>query len=507
MRRSALLAALALAALLAALPTATSSASFTSRSRNAPSTASSAPDWTPPQVSLAAPGDAIRGTVSLTASASDGETGVNRVVIAWSTDGVSWTTICTRTAQPYSCSFTTTGLPEDYIDLRAVATDNAGYSTTSVVEGVLVDNVAPIGSLGSIASPLSGTVTITATASDAGSGVGSVAVQYAPAGTTAWTTICTDTTAPYSCRFDTTTVADALYDFRAVITDVAGNSAVTTTIRNRQVDNRIASVSLEDPGPYLRGTETVNATASSTAGVASVRIQRALVGSSTWTDICTDTTAPYSCTWNTTTVADGDYQLRAILLDGANKTTTSAVSSPHRVDNSPVRGFDVQALNGGILGQVGPGDQVSFTYTREMRPGSLVAGWTGAPRPVAIRLRDGVGIGLTNSDDTIDVFTTSALSTPVQLGSVNLRGDYITKSKNAVFDGTMSQQSVMVNGQPATVVTVTFGAMVQGAAKTIRTISTSPTMVWTPSAAALDLDGIATSTAPVAEQGLADRDL
>jgi hypothetical protein len=507
MRRPLALLPLVLVALAALAPVVTSTAAFTSQTRNPASQASSAADWTPPTVALTDPGEAIRGTVTLTATATDGETGVNRVVMAWSADGTSWTTICTDTTAPYSCSFATTGLPEDYLDLRAVATDNAGYSSTSRIDGVLVDNVAPSGSLGSIASPISGTITITASASDAGSGVASVAIQYAPAGTTAWTTICTDTSSPWSCRFDTTTVPDGLYDFRAVIVDVAGNSAVTASVRNRQVDNRVSSVSMEDPGPYLRGIETLTASASSTSGVTSVRIQRAPVGSSTWTDVCTDSTAPYSCDWDTTTVADGDYQLRAILLDGASKTTTSAVSSPHRVDNSLVRGVDVQAANGGTLGQVGAGDRITFTYSKAMRLTSFAAGWDGAPRQVAVRLRDGVSIGLSNSDDTVDVFTSSALSTAVQLGSVNLKADYITKNKVAVFDGTMTQQLVTVNGEQATMITITLGQMIQGASKTIRTISSSPTMIWTPSAGAVDLDGIATSTAPVTEQGTVDRDL
>ena len=507
MPRFAPLAALAVAALLALLPTTASTAAFTSRSTNAPSQASAAADWSPPTVTLASVGDAIRGTVTLTATATDGETGVRQVAFAWSADGTTWTTICTPTVAPWTCSFPTTGLAEDYLELRAVATDHAGYSATSGLTGILVDNTAPTAALGTVATPLSGAVTIPVTATDAGSGVASAVVQHALAGTTTWTTICTDTTSPYSCRWDTTTVADATYDLRVVVTDVAGNVTTSATTRNRQVDNRISSISLDDPGAYLRGTATLSATAYSNVGITSVRIQRAPVGSSTWTDICTDTTSPYSCAWNTTTVTDGDYQLRAILLDGAAKTTTSTVLSPHRVDNSAVRGTDVQATNGGTLGQVGSGDRLVFSYSKVMLASSFVAGWDGSSRAVGVRLRDGNLLGGGAQDDALDVFTSTAVTTAVPLGSVAAKADYVTKAKTIVFDGTMSMQTVTVNGVSSSVVTVTLGSVVSGSTKQLRTVSSSPTMVWTPSAAALDLSGIATSITPVTESGTVDRDL
>src|SRR6478735_1279891 len=65
------------------------------------------------------------------------------------------------------------------------------------------------------------------------------------------------------------------------------------------------TVAMTDPGSPLSGTVTLGATASDArSSVASVVIQRA-DGSGTWTAVCTDNVAPYSCSWVTTAVADG----------------------------------------------------------------------------------------------------------------------------------------------------------------------------------------------------------
>lgn len=474
-------------------------AMFTSNSTNPGNGITAAADWTPPTVSLDYPGDAIRGAVTLTATATDGETGVNNVVMAWAPSGTTtWTTICTDTVSPYSCSFNTAGLVEDYIDLQATATDNAGYTSTSLVQGVLIDNTAPTASLDNIASPMSGVVNITATATDGGSGVASVVIQRAPSASTTWTTICTSTTLPYGCKFDSTQVSDGSYDFRAIVTDVAGNATTTATVRNRVVANTtVESVSVNDPGAYLRGAVTVTANANATVGVASVKIQRSASGTTTWVDLCTDTTSPYSCSWDTTTVADGAYSFRAILTDGLGATTTSATVGPDQVDNSLVRGADVQTTTGGNPGRLTAGDVITVTYSTTMKPSTILAGWTGTATPIVVRLRDGLQLGLTTADDTVDFFTSSTYATPVNLGSVDLGANYVKNNKVVPFNATMVQSGaniVITLGQP----TAQVGQL--------RTVPGAATMVWSPSSAATSLAGGASSTAPVTESGTKDQD-
>jgi hypothetical protein len=509
MRSNTKLSALAILAAIT-VPAVLSGASFTSNSKNTGNAVSSAADWTPPSVAVVDLGDAIRGTVNVAANAADGETSITSVVLSYAPSGATtWTTLCTKTVAPYSCPLNTTSLPEDEIDLRAVATDATGLSATDVLEGVLVDNTAPSGSIGTVGSPLAGVVTVPATATDAGSGVASVAIQYATSGGSTWTTICTDTETPYSCRWDTTQVLLGSYDLRAVVTDAAGNTAITSSVRNRLVNNTADSVSVEDPGAYLRGTATITANASSVLGVSSVKIQRQAVGSATWVDLCTDSSSPYTCAWATTGVADGQYNLRAILTNTVLGTTTSATVGPIQVDNTPVRGYDVQGANGSgaKVGKIDAGDSLWVTYSRQIQPSSILGGWDGTARAVVVRVRDGNLLNLGGSGETLDVFTATSYSTAVNLGSINLKGNYLKNKKTVAYNATMTISTVTVNGVPASKVTLVLGTFASGGAGSTRTSGTKVAMVWTPSAAALDTTGLATSTAPVTEQGPLDADV
>ena len=596
-RAATLLVVTAVAAVLGLTLPAFSTAAYTSASTNT-ATITAASDWTPPTVTMANPGSPLKGTATVTATASDGESGVASVTIDYlPAGGTAWVTLCTRTAAPYSCSWTTTAVSDGGYDLRATATDRAGYATTSdsvrttvannllvvlaspadvvrgtvaltttvysagtvsytvrleyapagtttwksvcsnltspytcswlttgfangdydlrsvavsgastytsaVVPGVTVDNAAPTVTMTDPGTPLGGTRTFAVTASDADSGVAQVVIQYALTGSTTWKGLCTVTAAPYSCRYDTTTIADGSYGFRAVATDVAGNTATSATVAGRVVDNTVSSVSVEDPGAFLSGTVALGATASSTAGVTSVRLQYAQNGTTTFTDVCTDTTAPYSCPWDTTTVTDGLYDLRAILLDGSGRPTTSAVDAGHRVDNTPLRGADVQAANGGAtIGRIESGDSITFTYTDRVNLTTVSPGWTGAAQTVSVRVRDGNLLGLGNKGDTLDVLVGG---TAVNLGSVNLKEDYVRSNKTMTFTATMTAGTAMVNGVAATTVTLRLGTT--ASAGLARSTTLTAAMLWSPSSSITDLSGNAGSAAPTAESGPVDRD-
>ena len=101
------------------------------------------------------------------------------------------------------------------------------------------------------------------------------------------------------------------------------SSASSGTVQAAQ-DWTAPTVAVTDPGPSVQGTVTLSATAGDAeSGVTSVTLQYLAPGASTWTTICTDTTAPYSCAWATGSLADGSYDLRARAVNGAGYTSLS----------------------------------------------------------------------------------------------------------------------------------------------------------------------------------------
>ncbi|YCK79797.1 Ig-like domain-containing protein (plasmid) [Arthrobacter sp. D3-18] len=454
-------------------------------------------------VVLASPAEAVRGIVPLSTSLLGAANTLYSVRVEYSLAGANkWSTLCLYVTAPYNCTWNTAFTTNETYDLRAVAV--AGLTTTysAVVTDITVDNLAPAVTMTDPGTPLSGVRTLAATSTDAHSGVAQVSLQYARTGTSTWTTVCALTESPYSCRFDTTTVADGSYSFRAISVDAAGNSATSATL-SRTVDNTVASVSVEDPGAYVTGTVPLTAAANSTAGVASLRIQVAPAGTTSWSTLCTIAAAPYGCSWNTTAYADGTYDLRAVLTDRNGKETISATVAARRVDNSPLRAADIRTTNGGaIQGRLEPGDSMSFVYSQQVSLATVTPGWAGASLPVTVRLRDGNLLGLGNGQDALDV---QRAGSSVNLGSVNLKQNYAKNRKTVVFNATMTAATETVGGIPRTVVTVVLGSAASGSAG-VRTSGAAANMVWTPTSAVSSPAGVACSLAPLTEAGSMDRD-
>jgi chitinase len=183
------------------------------------------------------------GVASVRADVSSATTGQTAATLTFNSTGV---TVGGITYHWISSELTAdsglTAGTKSYSITAADTLTNSGSQNFTVIG----DNTAPTVSLTTptSSSTVNGTITPAATASDA-NGIAFVTIQRSPAGAGTWTDVCKVTTSPYSCSFDTTTVSDGLYDFRAVATDKAGNTTNSTLAANVRVSNTQAPVAVQ----------------------------------------------------------------------------------------------------------------------------------------------------------------------------------------------------------------------------------------------------------------------
>ncbi len=165
---------------------------------------------------------------------------------------------------------------------------------------------------------VSGTITVTATASD---NIGVAGVQFYLNGSPFGPKL---TSAPYSAQWDTRTVGNGSYQWTAMATDAAGNSA-TSTVVFAQVSNSdviAPTVRILTPaGGAVTGVVGLTASASDNIGVAGV--QWAVKGSPLGAEV---TTSPYAYSWNTAGLAAGNYTISATARDAAGNRSSASVT-------------------------------------------------------------------------------------------------------------------------------------------------------------------------------------
>ncbi len=291
-------------------------------------------DTTPPTVSLTAPtaGASLRGTLTVSATASDN---VGVVGVQFQLDGANLG--AEDTTSPYSVSWNTTAASNGPHTLTAVARDAAGNPTTSSAVAVTVDNSAPTVSLTAptAGATVSGTVTVSATASD---NVGVVGVQFRLDGVNLGAE---DTTSPYSIAWNTTTTSNGPHSLTAVARDAAGNpttsSAVAVTVNNTT------------PPPLAITTTTLPA---ATVGSAYSQILAATGGATPYTWSLASGTLPAGLSLNGTTgvisgtpTTAGTSSFTVRVTDSAAATATRALTLT--VNTPPPPGPGPTADSGG----------------------------------------------------------------------------------------------------------------------------------------------------------------
>jgi chitodextrinase len=143
----------------------------------------------------------------------------------------------------------------------------------------------------------------------------------------------TESGSTFACRLDNaafsactspisyTTLTNGSHTFQVAATDAVGNTDSTPASRTWTVDTVAPTgVAITSPanGSTVSGQTTINASAGDNVGVTTVRfyIDGQLFD--------TDTTAPFSTTWNTNKVSKTTHTLYVIAVDAAGNTTQSA---------------------------------------------------------------------------------------------------------------------------------------------------------------------------------------
>jgi chitinase len=456
---------------LASAGIASSGADFTAKS-SSPTTITAAADFNTVTVALGAVGTPLTGNVSLSATASS-ERGIANVKFQYAPAGTTdWVDVCTDSTSSYGCNWGTASIADGTYDVRALATDNAGYSKASVSTNRVVDNYSLSVTLNDPGA-MSGNESLTATAANWSGSISYLKIQHRAVGATTWIDVCSGTTSPQTCSLNTTALPEGDRELRAVVRDSAYHVAQTTPIV-RSIDNTPPQTTPSIP-PQASGPVTVSAEATDTgSGIASVAFDAYYMGQ--WITVCTDTSAPYSCTTDTIGVPDGAYQVRVVTTDNAG---VRVVGSTYTivVDNETPAGIDVTTGNAGLAGRLDPNDWIRFTWNEPMAPASILSGWTGAQQNITVNVR--------NNGSNDEMYFTG-LNLVLSATDLKLGGNFV--NGNATF----SNSRIVQSGDS---ITVTLGTHSGGSVNPVA----SSTINWRPSANAKDLAGRASATTNVAE--------
>ncbi len=296
----------------------------------------------PPSVSITSPTSGATfqpaASIDITANASDPDGSISRV--DFYADQVK---IGSDRSRPYVFTWTTATAGTHVV--TAVARDNANASTTSAPVTISVTPTGPSPSplplppadttapSVSITAPtggtqVSGSVIITANASD-NIGVSSITVLVDGVA------VGSGNSSPLNVTWNASSVAQGSHTITARAVDAAGNTGTSAPVAVSVVapaDTTAPTASITSPanGAAVTGTVAITASASDNVGVTSVTIlvDGASVGS--------DTSAPYSVSWNTAGVTAGSHTIRAQAKDAAgNIGTSGSVSVTVTAPNQP----------------------------------------------------------------------------------------------------------------------------------------------------------------------------
>jgi hypothetical protein len=194
-----------------------------------------------------------------------------------------------------------------------------------------VDTQAPTASIGSpsASSTVSGLVSVSVSASD---NVGVARVDLLVNGSR----VASDSSAPFSFSWDSTTVANGMAELKAVAVDAAGNTGTSaavsvnvsnsTTTTSTVADVTAPTVAIGSPtegSTVPSGTVKVQVKASDNSGLSGLSMEL-YIGTSRVASSLGSGTIDYG--WNTRRLKSGTYTLKAVAKDAAGNVSSHSIS-------------------------------------------------------------------------------------------------------------------------------------------------------------------------------------
>lgn len=272
-------------------------------------------DTTPPTVSIDTPtaGSTLAGLVPMKVTAADN---VAVAKVWFMADGVVFST---KTTSPYTETLNTTRVPDGPHTLTARAFDFSGNSSSVTISVIVsnADNTPPTVSLTAPANnaTVSGQVTVSANASD---NIGVASLAFVLDGKI----VTTLSAAPYTTNLDSTQIANGAHTLSAVAADFKGNIASDTihiTVNNIDTTPPTVHITAPTEGATVSGNATLTATATDNLTV--IKVEFFLDG----VLVLTDTTSPYTTTFNVLLYPEGKHTIIARAVDGAGNASTDTV--------------------------------------------------------------------------------------------------------------------------------------------------------------------------------------
>src|SRR5207237_285893 len=150
-------------------------------------------------------------------------------------------------------------------------------------------------------------------------------------------------------------LTDGLHTVQIRAIDPAGNADPSPASWTWHRDSNAPTAVMDDPGRNVRATvsltssvndptsngyasglasATFQSAADGGSGIDHVDFQSSPAGANTWSTVASDTTSPYSVPFDTTSVADGHYDLRTVAVDVAGNQASSTPVTNRLVDNT-----------------------------------------------------------------------------------------------------------------------------------------------------------------------------